>query len=302
MTDNGTEFVNHQCHDLFASNGIMHQKTYPYNPQQNGVVEKKYRHIREVARALRQIGYILYNLTKKVFLINMDVTFHESVFPFATAFSVPLSHDHISSLIDHDSAIYPSLSLDPSLNPHFTEIPLLRSLPHMSCMTAPVPLRVRPARHINPPVWMKDYSTACAYPIQDSIQYSRVMPAYQSYIAKIDSIPEPYKARLVAKGFKQKAGVDYKETFPLVVKMVTVRSVVTLAATFNWSLYQMDVYNAFLHRDLEEEVFMTITEGLCNLGGDNMVCKLHKSLYSLKQASRQWNHKITTALTQAGYS
>ncbi|XP_071723318.1 uncharacterized protein [Rutidosis leptorrhynchoides] len=228
-------------------------------------------------------------MAREVFFINRDVTFHASVFPFAIASSKTITHYHISSLIDHDSATYPSLSLDLSLNPHSVEIPVTHEL-HESvqmptALPVLVPVWVRPAKSVKPPIWMKDYSTICAYPIQDSIQYSKLMTAYQSYIAKIDGIPEPvfyteaannsrwvdvmksellalYKVRLVAKGFKQKAGVDYKEIFSPVVKMVTVRSVVTLAATFNWPLYQMDVYNIFLQGDLEEEVFMTISEGL----------------------------------------
>ncbi|KAL0344878.1 UNVERIFIED_CONTAM: Retrovirus-related Pol polyprotein from transposon RE1 [Sesamum radiatum] len=52
-SDNGTEFTNTSCHSLFNSLGILHQKSCPHTPQQNGVVERKHRHILEVARALK---------------------------------------------------------------------------------------------------------------------------------------------------------------------------------------------------------------------------------------------------------
>ena len=65
-----------------------------------------------------------------------------------------------------------------------------------------------------------------------------------------DGSLDRYKARLVALGNKQEYGVDYEETFAPVAKMTTVRTIVAIAASQSWRLYQMDVKNAFLHGDL----------------------------------------------------
>ena len=117
---------------------------------------------------------------------------------------------------------------------------------------------------------------------------------------KSDGSIERLKARLVIYGNLQEEGIDYNETFAHVAKMVTVRIFLAIATIKNWEFHQMDVHNAFLHGDLSEEVYMKVLPGFKNTNS-NMICRLKKSLYGLKQDPRCWFAKLSTALKNYGF-
>ena len=110
---------------------------------------------------------------------------------------------------------------------------------------------------------------------------------------KGDGSLERFKARLVARGFRQVYGLDYHETFAPVGKYTTARTLLAIATARDYEIHQMDISNAFLHGDLEEEVYLTQPQGFED--GTDRVLKLKKSLYGLKQSPRCWNkalHKV----------
>jgi hypothetical protein len=116
-----------------------------------------------------------------------------------------------------------------------------------------------------------------------------------------DSSDPKYKARIVAKGFRQAHGVDFDEIFSPVVNLSTLRFLLGIVAHEDMELLQLDVKTAFLHSDLEEEIYMEQPQGFASPGREHLVCRLRKSLYGLKQAPRQWYRKFDDFVRSIGF-
>lgn len=108
-----------------------------------------------------------------------------------------------------------------------------------------------------------------------------------------------YKGRLVARGDAQRPGLDFSETFAPVAKFTSIRALLALAAAKGLKVQQADVDKAYLHGDLDEELYMRAPQGV--EGYEGQVFRLRRSLYGLKQAGRAWNQKLDASLLALGY-
>ncbi|KAL0439797.1 UNVERIFIED_CONTAM: Retrovirus-related Pol polyprotein from transposon RE1 [Sesamum latifolium] len=211
-------------------------------------------------------GYKLYDISSKQTFTSRDVVFHESVYPY------------------NDSS--PTLA-----NCALPTVPLSYDTGY----SHPIPQSTISA-DIHPPTnEPKIYADAAKYPEWRDAMTNELQALEQNH-----GSVERYKARLVAKEYNQIEGIDYNESFSPVAKVVTVRVFLTIAAARAWPIQQLDINNAFLHGYLDEDIYMLPPEGYHTKPG--LVCKLERSFYGLKQASRQWNLEFTIKLQEYGFS
>ncbi|KAJ0936654.1 putative RNA-directed DNA polymerase [Helianthus annuus] len=111
-----------------------------------------------------------------------------------------------------------------------------------------------------------------------------------------------HKAPLVAKGYVQKKGIDFEDAFAPVARIETIRLLLAVAAKESWVVHHMDVKSAFLNGELVEEVYVTQPTGFEIKGKEQMVYRLHKALYGLRQAPRAWNARLDRSLKEFGFS
>jgi len=113
---------------------------------------------------------------------------------------------------------------------------------------------------------------------------------------------DKYKAWLVAKGYSQLSGIDFGDIFSPITNVASIRLHLSIVASFDFEVEQMDVKTIFLHGDLEEEIYMKQLEGCVVNGKRELVCKLKKSLYGLKRSPRMWYQKFDTFIQRLGFT
>jgi hypothetical protein len=150
---------------------------------------------------------------------------------------------------------------------------------------------------------MKSMSTNDVWDLEKIPKGAKTVGCKWVYKTKCDSKGniERYKARLVAKGFTQREGIDYNETFSPVSCKDSFRIIMALVAHYNLELHQMDVKTVFLNGDLYLNVYMARPKGFIVEGKEKMGCRLKKSIYGLKQTSRQWYLKFDETVRKFGF-
>ncbi|GJT46623.1 retrovirus-related pol polyprotein from transposon TNT 1-94 [Tanacetum coccineum] len=288
-SDNALEFVKGQCGPYLESLGIVHQTSCVDRPQQNGRGDC----ITTATYLINRIpSSVLGNKTPyEVMLQKKPVYDHLMVFrclavvsnPSRTTDKFDPRGDFITALLaQQDLVSFKEAVLDPEW-----------------CVAMDIELKA-----------LDDNGT---WELTSLPAGKKAIGSHWIYKTKLkaDGNVERKKARLVVNGNNQRHGVDYQETFAPVAKMVTLRSLLAVAALKGWDTCQMDVSNAFLHGDLMEEVYIKPPLGYVGKGQNvsaansldsTLVCKLKKSLYGLKQAPRQRFSKMSNALIEFGFT
>ncbi|GKA70118.1 retrotransposon protein, putative, ty1-copia subclass [Tanacetum coccineum] len=118
----------------------------------------------------------------------------------------------------------------------------------------------------------------------------------------MDGNVHTFKARLVAKGYTQTYGINYEETFSPVADIRAIRILLGIVTYYDYEIWQMDVKTTFLNGHINEDVYMVQPEGFMDPTHPNKVCKLQRSIYGLKQASRSWNKRFDKEIKKVGFT
>ena len=142
-----------------------------------------------------------------------------------------------------------------------------------------------------------------AWEVVDRPAHANVIPCHYVLVTKRGPDGEKLKlrARLVANGQRQQHGLDYSDTFAPTSNMSTIRTVLSMAASQDWEIHQVDIKSAYLHAEIKEDIYMRAPPGYLKTGDEGKVLKLLRCLYGLKQAGFEWSEELASVFLQLGF-
>ncbi|KAG8501441.1 hypothetical protein CXB51_003771 [Gossypium anomalum] len=334
-TDNGLEFCSDEFNRLCKSEGIVRHLTVRHTPQQNGVAERMNRTIMEKVRCMLSNANLPKSFWAEAastacFLINRSPSVSiEKKTPQEVWSSNPANYSDLKifgcpakvvisrDVVFDETAMLPNLSLKDSSNKENqkqVEHQInTESTPQVSTKienrVASSPqysiAKNRTKREIKPP---KKYAEAdlVAYALnvaedidanQEPSNYSEAISCEDSEKWMFAMQEEMESLHKTKHGIFQVPGVDFTDVFSPIVKHSSIRALLGIVAMHDLELEQLDVKTAFLHGELEEDIYMQQPEGFTVSEKEDYVCLLKKSLYGLKQSPRQWYKRFDSFMT-----
>ncbi|GJV27343.1 retrotransposon protein, putative, ty1-copia subclass [Tanacetum coccineum] len=265
-SDRGGEYMSQNFLDHLKEHGIISHRTPPYTPQHNGVSEKRNRTLLDMD--------------------DQEINEPQSdINPIRKSFRTRSAPDQMCLYIDADEHELGDLGEPANYKAALLDLESDKWLNAMN-------------------VEMQSMKDNEVWELVDLPPNGKTVGHKWLFKKKtdMDGAVHTYKARLVAKGFTQTPRIDYEETFSPVADIRAIRILIAIAAFYDYEIWQMDVKTAFLNGYLNEEVYMEQPEGFVNQKYPNRVCKLKRSIYGLKQASRQWNKRFDDEIKKFGFS
>nr|GEW23704.1 ribonuclease H-like domain-containing protein [Tanacetum cinerariifolium] len=292
--DHDGEYDNTRFHDLFRQNGIQFWFSCPRTSQQNGKSERMLRTINNLIRTLLFQAHIPSSYWVEA--LNMDAHLL-NILPFtAINNKIPFTKLYNQTTYEHlrvfECLCYPHVDVLHKLEPRSTPCIFLGyHVNHRGYQCLDLASnKIIILRHVR---FDEDVFPSHVHALRDHNWKEAMLDEHNVLITN-----GTYKARLVANGRSQQQGIDCDETFSLVVKPATIRTVLSLAVSRDWPIHQLDVKNAFLNGHLSETVYMHQPPGFVDSNKPNYVYHLQRSLYGLKQPSRAWFQRFASYATR----
>ncbi|KAJ9551376.1 hypothetical protein OSB04_015421 [Centaurea solstitialis] len=340
-SDRGGEYLSHEFYDYLRDCGIVSQLSPPRTPQLNGVAERRNRTLLDMVRSMMSratlpMSFWGYALETAAHILNLVPTKKVAKTPSEMWTGTCPSLAHIKVW---GCEVFVRRETNDKLEPRaekclFVETtndePIVDTSPQHEVESpveetniTPPPLRrtSRVSKVNQAPEYYygfhitKEGDTLVNDKTFDSVDepsnYKEAMVGpeatkwKEAMESEIQSMYDNHVwelARLVAKGYTQTQGIDYDETFSPVAKIKSIRILLAIAAFHDYEIWQMDVKTAFLNGKLDEDVYMAQPEGFVHAKYPNKVCKLKRSIYGPKQASRSWNLCFHEKVKEFGFS
>ncbi|GJS28363.1 retrotransposon protein, putative, ty1-copia subclass [Tanacetum coccineum] len=337
-SDRGGEYISQEFKDYLKANGIVQQLTPPYTPQHNGVSERRNRTLLDMVRSMMNLttlplSFWDYALESATRILNMVPTKKVDKTPYEMWYGKVPNLSYLKKTISGRAVDLEEIQEEEDTTPsEITSnipqevegfeppqeevIPIRRSerthrAPNRLCLN--VEVEEHSLGDLNEPTSYKaamldSESNKLVDAMNEEIQSMMdnmvwvlvdLPPGCKTVGSRwlfkkktdMDGIVHIYKARLVTKGYTQ-----------LIADIRAIRILISIAAYYDYEIWQMDVKTAFLNGYLDEDIYMVQPEGFVDPNHPRKVCKLQRSIYGLKQASRSWNKRFDEEIKRFGFT